>query len=80
MEDAIKRAREAFALAASDDLRTRSYAQFLVGAASLARGSFRDAVQEFDAGVALFTAVPPRVQGFGTFPVRAFAELPVAVG
>jgi kynurenine formamidase len=23
-----------------------------------------------------FTAVPPRVRGFGTFPVRAFAELP----
>jgi arylformamidase len=26
---------------------------------------------------ARFTAVPPRVAGFGTFPVRAFAELPV---
>jgi kynurenine formamidase len=26
---------------------------------------------------ATFTAVPPRVEGFGTFPVRAFAELPV---
>ncbi|GAA1824886.1 cyclase family protein [Agromyces salentinus] len=25
---------------------------------------------------ATFTAVPPRVEGFGTFPVRAFAELP----
>ena len=25
---------------------------------------------------ARFTAVPPRVAGFGTFPVRAFAELP----
>lgn len=25
---------------------------------------------------ALFTAVPPAVEGFGTFPVRAFAELP----
>ncbi len=25
-----------------------------------------------------FTAAPPRVRGFGTFPVRAFAELPVA--
>jgi len=24
----------------------------------------------------LFTAVPPKVRGFGTFPVRAFAELP----
>ena len=28
---------------------------------------------------ARFTAVPPRVEGFGTFPVRAFAELPVAL-
>lgn len=27
---------------------------------------------------ARFTAVPPRVQGFGTFPVRAFAEVPTA--
>jgi kynurenine formamidase len=25
---------------------------------------------------ARFTAVPPKVRGFGTFPVRAFAELP----
>jgi kynurenine formamidase len=25
---------------------------------------------------ALFTAVPPKVEGFGTFPVRAFARLP----
>ncbi|WP_127792380.1 cyclase family protein [Agromyces sp. LHK192] len=27
---------------------------------------------------ARFTAAPPRVEGFGTFPVRAFAELPPA--
>lgn len=27
---------------------------------------------------ATFTAVPPRVAGFGTFPVRAFVELPAA--
>ena len=27
---------------------------------------------------ARFTAVPPRIEAFGTFPVRAFAELPVA--
>lgn len=25
---------------------------------------------------ALFTAVPPKIEGFGTFPVRAFAEVP----
>lgn len=29
---------------------------------------------------ARFTAAPPAVEGFGTFPVRAFAELPVRVG
>ncbi|MFT2817435.1 cyclase family protein [Leifsonia sp. A12D58] len=25
---------------------------------------------------ALFTAVPPKIEGFGTFPVRAFAQIP----
>jgi kynurenine formamidase len=25
---------------------------------------------------ALFTAVPPKVEAFGTFPVRAYAEVP----
>jgi class 3 adenylate cyclase/tetratricopeptide (TPR) repeat protein len=71
LEEAIERAREAFALAAPDDLRTRSYAQFLVGAALLARGSFRDAVQEFDAGVALFTAVPVDAEAAGlVLPIR----------
>ncbi|WP_350347769.1 cyclase family protein [Agromyces sp. G08B096] len=29
---------------------------------------------------ARFTAVPPRVEDFGTFPVRAFAEVPAAAG
>jgi arylformamidase len=29
---------------------------------------------------ARFTAAPPAVEGFGTFPVRAFAELPVRGG
>jgi kynurenine formamidase len=29
---------------------------------------------------ARFTAAPPAVEGFGTFPVRAFAELPAATG
>ena len=45
LEDAIERAREAGALAAPDDLRTRSYARFLVGAASLAGGRFHHAIQ-----------------------------------
>ncbi len=72
LEEAIERAREAFALAAPDDLRTRSYAQFLVGAASLARGRFHDAIQEFDAGVSLFTTVPVDAEVAGlVLPIRA---------
>jgi kynurenine formamidase len=35
------------------------------------------ALDRLPARGARFTAVPPRVEGFGTFPVRAFAELPV---
>jgi kynurenine formamidase len=35
------------------------------------------ALERLPARDARFTAVPPRVEGFGTFPVRAFAELPV---
>ena len=71
LEDAVEVAREAFALAAPDDLRTRSYAQFLAGAALLARGRFHDAVQEFDAGVALFTAVPVDAEAAGlVLPIR----------
>jgi arylformamidase len=35
------------------------------------------ALERLPARGARFTAVPPRVEGFGTFPVRAFAELPV---
>jgi class 3 adenylate cyclase/tetratricopeptide (TPR) repeat protein len=72
LEAAIEGAREAFALAAPDDLRTRSYAQFLVGAALLARGRFRDAVREFDAGVTLFTTVPADAEAAGlVLPIRA---------
>jgi predicted ATPase len=72
LEEAIERAREAFALAAPDDLRTRSYAQFLAGAASLARGRFHDAIQAFDAGVSLFTTVPVDAEAAGlVLPIRA---------
>ncbi|HET6672684.1 MAG TPA: cyclase family protein [Agromyces sp.] len=34
------------------------------------------ALDRLPARGARFTAVPPRVEGFGTFPVRAFAEVP----
>jgi tetratricopeptide (TPR) repeat protein len=73
LEDAIERAREAVGLAAPDDLRTRSYAQFLVGAASLAGGRFHQAIKEFDAGVTLFTtAVPADAEAAGlVLPIRA---------
>jgi arylformamidase len=33
-------------------------------------------LQELPATGSRFTAVPPRVEGFGTFPVRAYARLP----
>lgn len=36
------------------------------------------ALDRLPARGARFTAVPPRIEAFGTFPVRAFAELPVA--
>jgi tetratricopeptide (TPR) repeat protein len=73
LEEAIERAREAFALAAPDDLRTRSYAQFLVSAASVARARFREAIQEFDAGVTLFTTMPAKTQepDLMVLPIRA---------
>ena len=58
LETAIERAGEAVDLAARTDLRTRSYARFLAGAASLTLGRFRDAIREFDAGVELFTEAP----------------------
>ena len=35
---------------------------------------------EVPAGGATFTAVPPKIEGFGTFPVRAFARVPGPVG
>jgi hypothetical protein len=50
LEDAVERAREAFTLAAPADLRTRSYAKFLVGAASLACGRYHEAVRESRGG------------------------------
>ena len=34
------------------------------------------ALDRLPASGALFTAVPPKIDGFGTFPVRAFAEVP----
>jgi tetratricopeptide (TPR) repeat protein len=68
---AIERAREAFDLAVPSDLRTRSYARFLAGAASLALGRLRDAIREFDAGVELFPATPVDRETQSALPIRA---------
>jgi class 3 adenylate cyclase/tetratricopeptide (TPR) repeat protein len=69
---AIERSREAFDLAVPSDLRTRSYARFLAGAASLALGRLRDAIGEFDAGVELFPATPvDRETQRSALPIRA---------
>jgi class 3 adenylate cyclase/tetratricopeptide (TPR) repeat protein len=69
---AIERSREAFDLAVPSDLRTRSYARFLAGAASLALGRLRDAIREFDAGVELFSATRvDRETQQSALPIRA---------
>ncbi|MGH7323180.1 MAG: ATP-binding protein [Candidatus Rokuibacteriota bacterium] len=51
---AIEKAREAFARAASTDLRTRSYAQFIAGLCCRDLGRFQEAIGEFGEGIALF--------------------------
>ncbi len=56
LEDALGQAREATALAADQDLRTRSYARFLAGAISRDRGMFAEAVEELEGGIALFAS------------------------
>jgi class 3 adenylate cyclase/tetratricopeptide (TPR) repeat protein len=70
LETAIQRARDAFDLADRSDMRTRSYARFLVGAASLALGRFRMAIREFDAGVELFTPIAAEAERL-ILPIRA---------
>ena len=60
-ESAIERAREAFHLADSVDLRTRSYAQFIAGVSCRDLGRFGDAIAEYGRGIALFP--PPSQRG-----------------
>jgi tetratricopeptide (TPR) repeat protein len=55
LERALEFAREAFRLAAHEDLRTRSYAQLLAGATCHDLGRLVEALAEFDRGAALFT-------------------------
>jgi class 3 adenylate cyclase/tetratricopeptide (TPR) repeat protein len=51
---ALDRARDAFERADPGDLRTRSYAQFIVGHACRDLGRITEAVREFGVGLALF--------------------------
>jgi class 3 adenylate cyclase/tetratricopeptide (TPR) repeat protein len=51
---AIEKAREAFENADPRDLRTRSYARYMVGLACRDLGRIGEAVREFGAGIALF--------------------------
>jgi tetratricopeptide (TPR) repeat protein len=54
LERALELARDAFRLAAPEDVRTRSYAQLLAGATCHDLGRLVDALDEFDRGAALF--------------------------
>jgi class 3 adenylate cyclase/tetratricopeptide (TPR) repeat protein len=56
-ESAIEKARQAFEGADPSDLRTRSYARFIVGNAFRDLGRFAEALREFSAGLALFEQV-----------------------
>jgi class 3 adenylate cyclase/tetratricopeptide (TPR) repeat protein len=53
LESAVEQAREAFEHADPRDLRTRSYAQFIVGHACRDLGRIAEAVQEFGVGIRL---------------------------
>jgi tetratricopeptide (TPR) repeat protein len=57
LESAIEKAREALERADPRDLRTRSYARFIVGHALRGLGRIAEAVREFGAGLALFAGV-----------------------
>jgi class 3 adenylate cyclase/tetratricopeptide (TPR) repeat protein len=57
LASAIDQAREALERAAPDDVRTRSYARFIVGHAARDLGRITEAVSEFAAGLTLFEHV-----------------------
>jgi class 3 adenylate cyclase/tetratricopeptide (TPR) repeat protein len=57
LQSAIEKAREAFERADPRDLRTRSYARFIVGHACRDLGRVAEALEEFGAGLALFEPV-----------------------
>ena len=57
LESGIEKAREAFDRADAGDVRTRSYAQFIIGHAYRELGWITEAVREFGTGIALFDAL-----------------------
>src|SRR5262249_42313880 len=57
IESALEKAREAFGRADPSDLRTRSYARFIMGHASRDLGRVTEAVREFTEGLSLFESV-----------------------
>jgi class 3 adenylate cyclase/tetratricopeptide (TPR) repeat protein len=68
IESALDKAREAFERADRDDLRTRSYARFIMGSARRDIGRVTEAVREFTAGLSLFEPV----KGYGEEPGLVF--------
>jgi class 3 adenylate cyclase/tetratricopeptide (TPR) repeat protein len=68
IESALEQAREALERADPDDLRTRSYARFIMGNASRDLGRVGEAVREFDAGLSLFAPA----KGYGEEPGFVF--------
>ena len=56
LEAAVDGAREAFELSEATDLRTRTYARFIAGAALIDLGRLEEAIIEFDRGSTLFAA------------------------
>src|SRR5262249_61801191 len=70
LQSAIEQAREALERARPDDLRTLSYARFIIGHASRDLGRITEAVREFDAGIELFEDVDRYGQEAGfAFPI-----------
>jgi class 3 adenylate cyclase/tetratricopeptide (TPR) repeat protein len=56
LEVAVDEAREAFEMSEATDLRTRTYARFIAGAALIDLGRLEEAIVEFDRGLTLFAA------------------------
>jgi class 3 adenylate cyclase/tetratricopeptide (TPR) repeat protein len=70
LESAIDKAREAFDRAGPRDLRTRSYAKYIAGVGCRMLGRISEAVEEFDAGTALFASAGPSGEEAGlVFPI-----------